>query len=184
MGETIQNANKLHSKIASIADGVADKYIEKAVANGLQPVQATAKLLVPVGTIGADSNGGLRESIKKRTERTASGARGEVYTNASYAAYVELGTGPRGDQNHKDISPNVNPTYTMEPWWIHESQIDEKIAEKYKWYYIDTEQGRFYQCLGQPAQPFMYPALERNEKNVTKRIGTYLAKKIREEAKK
>ena len=32
--------------------------------------------------------------------------------------------------------------------------------------YIDTPEGRFYKCSGQPAQPFLYPALKDNEKEV------------------
>ena len=47
--------------------------------------------------------------------------------------------------------------------WIHESMIGRKTAEKYKWFYVDTPDGRFYQCTGQAAQPFLYPALKNNE---------------------
>jgi hypothetical protein len=41
--------------------------------------------------------------------------------------------------------------------------IGRKTAEKYKWFYVDTPDGRFYQCTGQAAQPFLYPALKNNE---------------------
>ena len=41
--------------------------------------------------------------------------------------------------------------------------IGRKTAEKYKWFYVDTPDGRFYQCTGQVAQPFLYPALKNNE---------------------
>ena len=82
------------------------------------------------------------------------------------APYVEFGTGPKGQADHAGISPDVTPVYSQSPWWIHESQVDRTIAERYRWFYIDTPQGRFYQCTGQPAHPFMYPALHDNEDKI------------------
>lgn len=112
------------------------------------------------------NSGYLRQNIFCDFEESKELARSEVYTNISYATYVEMGTGPRGAADHDGISPNVTPAYTMEPWWIHESDIDAWVAEKYHWPYIDTDQGRFYKCSGQPAQPFLYPALKDNEQKV------------------
>lgn len=111
-------------------------------------------------------SGYLRSNIYCDFDESEDGARAEVYTNVSYAPYVELGTGPRGAANHAGISPNVTPVYTLEPWWIHESQVDRVIAEMYRWPHIDTSDGRFYKCSGQPARPFMYPALKENEDKV------------------
>lgn len=132
------------------------KYLKEAG----QYVQTAAKLLAP-----ADS-GYLRNSIFLDVSKGEEGLEATVYTNVQYAPYVELGTGPKGAANHAGISPEVTPAYTMEPWWIHESQVDPAVAERYGWYYIETEQGRFYRCDGQPAQPFMYPALHDNHKTV------------------
>ena len=125
-----------------------------------QYVQTAAKLMAP-----ADS-GYLRNSIFLEVGPTNEGMEADVYTNLQYAPYVEFGTGPKGAANHAGISPEVTPAYTMEPWWIHESQIDPAVADRYHWFYIDTEQGRFYRCDGQPAQPYMYPALHDNIKTV------------------
>lgn len=178
MSEDIINARRLMMKCANIADNVSEQYIKRAVMSGLLPVQSAAKLLAPV------NDGELRGSIRKKVEKTAYGAKGEVYTNKTYAAYVELGAGPTGAENHAGISPSISPTYTLSPWWIHESQIESETAEKYHWFYIDTPDGRFYQCTGQAAQPFMYPALKSNEDEAIRRISVYLARKIKEEAKK
>lgn len=95
---------------------------------------------------------------------------GTCWTNRAYAPYVEFGTGPKGQADHAGISPEVTPVYTQAPWWIHESQIDRRTAEKYRWFYIDTPQGRFYQCTGQPAHPFLYPALHDNEDKILKNM--------------
>ena len=104
---------------------------------------------------------------------------GAAYTNKAYAGYVEMGTGPKGEANHSGISPVVNPSYTQNPWWIHESQIDKGLAERYHWFYIETEDGRFYQCTGQPAQPFMYPALKNNEDRVVMNMENALKRELR-----
>ena len=79
---------------------------------------------------------------------------------------MELGTGPKGAQEHSGISPNVTPSYVNSPWWIHESQIDIDLAEKYNWFSIDTKDGKFYQITGQPAQPFLYPAFANNKEKI------------------
>ena len=144
-------------------------YLDKVVAACKDPkylkeagtyVQGAARMLAP-----ADS-GYLRNNIFLSVQEDDSGMEATVYTNVQYAPYVEFGTGPRGAQNHNGISPNVTVAYTMEPWWIHESQIDPAVAERYHWMYIDTEDGRFYKCEGQPAQPFMYPALHDNTQTI------------------
>ena len=125
-------------------------------------VRSAAVMLAPVGPSG----GTLRSSIQATTYQEGNMLVGEVYTRLKYAHYVELGTGPKGIANHEGISPEVSPSYTPYPWWIHESQLDAGVAEMYHWHYIDTENGRFYICYGQAAQPFMYPALKDNEQTV------------------
>ena len=127
-------------------------------------VRSAAVLLAPVADV---AGGGLRQSIQMRSFREDDGTYvAEVYTNKQYAAYVEFGTGPKGAANHAGISPEVSPSYTPNPWWIHESQLDVGVAERYHWHHIDTPDGRFYICYGQAAQPFMYPALKDNEQTV------------------
>lgn len=131
------------------------------VAQAGEFVRSAAVMNAPVG-----ESGHLRDNIFCETYKEDDAYVAEVYTRVQYAHYVELGTGKRGAMNHSGISPEVSPSYTMEPWWIHESQLDIGIAEKYHWPYIDTPDGRFYRCEGQPAQPFMYPALKDNEETV------------------
>lgn len=129
----------------------------KALKEAGQFVRDQAALFAPAAT------GDLQQRIFLECEETADGATATVFTSVEYAIYVEFGTGRKGAANHVGISPEVSPAYTLEPWWIHESQVAPEVPEKYHWPYIDTEQGRFYRCEGQPAQPFMYPALKENE---------------------
>ena len=165
--------DKLMKKYGQLAEQIAGATMEGAVGVSAKTVQKEAKLLCP------SNDGELRQSIQTTVQKTEEKTMGIIYTNKSYAGYVELGTGPKGEAGHSGISPMVSPAYTQEPWWIHESQIDQKAAEKYHWSFIDTPDGRFYKCEGQAAQPFLYPALKNNEERVTKNISNYIAREIR-----
>ena len=133
-------------------------------------VQATAQAIEIVRSAAVlnchEDTGELRQSIHTEIRQNGDTVQGICYTNKAYAPYIEFGTGKKGQEHHAGISPDISPVYKMSPWWIHESQVDRRVAEKYRWFYMDTPQGRFYQCTGNPAYPFMYPALKDNEKEV------------------
>ena len=131
-------------------------------------VQADAKLRAPA------NEGELRNSIKARVKVEGDRVFGEVYTNLHYAPYVEFGTGPKGLANHSGISPDVNVSYRSTPWYVHEDQID---VGKYHF----QKMGEFYKMYGQPAQPYLYPALRDNQERVSKNISNYVRRKIREQ---
>ena len=165
----IKGLKELDRKLSAIGN----MSMHSAVDKGIQFVQGAAKENCP------SNNGELRESIFTKVYDSSDNTIGTCYTNKSYGPYVEFGTGPKGQESHVGISPNVDVMYSQSPWWIHESQIDQSVAEKYHWFYIDTPDGRFYQCSGQAAQPFMYPALKNNENAVTSIIKDELQKEIR-----
>lgn len=173
MANGIQGLDRLMKKYNTLAQGVAGQGLERAVGAAAQLVKAEAKLLCPV------SDGELRGSISSKVGTEGDKVIGAVYTNKAYGPFVEFGTGPIGEANHSGISPLVNPSYSQEPWWIHESQIDAETAEKYGWFSIDTKQGRFYRSSGQAAQPFLYPALKNNEERVTRNIANDVSREIR-----
>ena len=139
-----------------VSEAQAAQYVKEAA----QLVRSAAVLRTP------KSSGYLQNNIFCDVEERDNEVTGTIYTNVSYAPYVEFGTGPKGAADHDGISPEVTPAYRMSPWWIHENDIDIGVAEFYRWPYIDTPEGRFYKCSGQPAQPFLYPALKDNEKEV------------------
>lgn len=150
--------------------------VKTAITRSIQLVQGAAKFGTPAVT------GALRESILTDIEEDGDTVRGTCYTNMKYAPYVEFGTGPKGQGSHAGIAPDVNIAYSQSPWWIHEgpgeNEVDRATAERYGWYYIDTPQGRFYRCYGQPAQPFMYPALKNNEEAIVRIIGEDFKKQL------
>ena len=153
----IKGLKELDRKFAAMEDISVVKPLAKATSY----VQSQAKEYCPV------NDGELRNSILLKVHREGEHyAEGSVHTSKKYAGFVEFGAGPKGQESHAGISPNVDVAYSQSPWWIHESQIDHSAAEKYHWFYIDTPDGRFYQCSGQAAQPFLYPALKNNKDTV------------------
>lgn len=146
---------------------IAELDLEKGIRQAALLVQEAAKL-----NAGGyrRSTGELRSRIATSVETDGDMVRGEVSSNAPHAAFIEFGTGPRGFMEHSGISPDVQVSYTMEPWWIHEgpgeNEIGREEAEFYGFHYIDTPNGRFYRCSGQPAKPYLYPALKDNEEAI------------------
>jgi len=161
-------------KFERLASKELDNFLDELVAKAILMVQGYAKLNVPV------NKGELRERIVINVFERDGKIVGRCFTNATHAIYVELGTGPMGEENHDGISPEVNPVYTLTPWFIHESQIDKEIAEKYHFVKI----GEFYISYGQPAHPFMYPALADHESELIKFMRIEYAKKVEEELRK
>lgn len=123
------------------------KEMAKQVKKEGKKVQGFAKLLCPVDT------GELRNSIREVSEMDDTSVTSTVYTSKKYAAYVELGTGPVGQNNHEGISPEITPTYSQKGWS-----------------YYDKEKDEFIHTRGQPAQPYMYPALKDYEETAKNNI--------------
>lgn len=147
--------------------------LEQPLKKSLSVVQESAKSNCPVG------DGELRESIFNGIQGYGNQVKGICYTQKVYAPFVEFGTGPKGQENHAGISPDIPVSYTQSPWWIHESQINKGTAEKYHWFSVDTPEGKFYQCTGQAAQPFMYQALKNNEKHIIEIFEEEIGRQIR-----
>lgn len=172
----MKGMDKLLAQLNSLSDlGDRAGLVEKPA----KVVEAEAKARAPRSGI-VQSGEGLRESIHTAASDTVDGAIAIVYTNARHAAFVEFGTGPKGEASHAGISPNVTPSYTQSPWWVHESQVDKAVAEKYHWFALETKEGTFYQITGQPARPYMYPALKNNEDTVTEMLGEAIRERIKD----
>jgi len=163
-------ADSLIAKCRKLASKqVGDDIVRRAVLNACKNVvQAEAKLRAPA------NEGELRNSIKVRVKMEGDRAIGEVFTNSDHGAYVELGTGPKGQASHSGISPDVNVSYRSSPWFVHEDQID---VGKYHF----QKMGEFYKMYGQPAQPYLYPALKDNQERVSNNIANYVNRKLREQ---
>lgn len=162
----IKGANSLMRKFNQL--GSMEPVVYQAVKKQAEVVRGVAVKLCPVydGPWKFVPRGELRRSIYSKVEQDAGAIIGSVYTDAGFAPFVEFGTGPVGQANHAGISPNVPVAYTQEPWvWV-------------------DDEGGFHTTEGQPAQPFMYPALKSMEKQVVNGIGQDLQEEIRKAGEK
>ena len=176
---SIKNVDKLNAKIDNLQNIITDKDFKNSInrANKLY-VQAEAKLLCPV------NQGELRNSIKSTVEINTDKITAVTYTDKDYASYVEFGTGPVGQANHEGISPNFTPSYSSHGWGIPADKVDPADAIKYKWPKRVYNGKEYYMTNGQPAQPFMYPALKNNESKVCDKVAKDLKNIIRKKASK
>lgn len=152
----IKGLDSLFRKIGQLKNIDIKPIIEDAT----ERVRDEARKKAPVSTSE------LRNSIDCKVEPTPEGYKGIVFSNKEHAIYVELGTGPVGEAEHNGISPNVNPMYSPDGW-----------------VYYDEDLKRFVYTKGQPARPFMYPALHDNREKLSKYINNQLKKKIKEASK-
>jgi len=159
-------------KLEKQFDRLANIDIRPAGRKSISLVQEDAKSGCPV------NDGELRGSIYTHEDNKQDKTVWDCYTNKKHGPFVEFGTGPKGQAHHEGISPDVDVAYSQSPWWIHESQIDKAVAEKYHFFKIETKDGIFYQCTGQAAQPYMYPALKNNEDAITNIFAEHIKKQI------
>lgn len=105
--------------------------------------------------------GELQSRILTDVQTKGNNAIGICYTNSDHAAYVEFGTGPVGQENHAGISPEVHPVYHQTGWIIPANAMTESQAENYGLGVLKRADGTIvgYATNGQPARPYLYPAL-------------------------
>lgn len=147
-------------------DKVKNIQLQKTVKEATKIVHSQAKLLAPTG-----DSGDLAGSIKMDYIELPTKVQGRVYTNKEYAPYVEFGTGRKGKGTYPYKIKGLNLTYE-DKWFIPASEISEKTAKKYHFKKIYGKDGAvYYLSYGQPAQPFMYPAIKNTRKQI-ERIAT------------
>lgn len=152
----IEGLDRLYRKIARLHNIDIKPIIEDATIR----VRDEAKMRVPVDT------GELQNSIDYNVDISAKGFTGKVFTNKEHGLYVELGTGPKGEASHIGISPEIKPIYSPSGW-----------------VYYDVDKQKFIFTNGQPARPFMYPALHDNREKISKFIQSRVQRKIEEASK-
>ena len=104
---TIKNLDRLLAKLDA-AGTQAAPIMEKGVKKGTKLIQGSAKDLCPEDT------GALRNSIRTRTKLKENIVTGDVYTNEAYAAYVEFGTGQRGEAAPKELPDGLELHYKQD----------------------------------------------------------------------
>jgi len=162
-------ADSLIAKCRKLYGAKTNELVGQAVLHaGKTIVQPEAKLRAPA------NEGELRNSIRVRLKVNGNKISSEIFTNSDHGSYVELGTGPKGLANHSGISPEVSVSYRSSPWYVHEDQIDVGP-------YHFQKMGEFYKMYGQPAQPYLYPALKDNHDRISRSISKYISRKLKEQ---
>lgn len=94
--------------------------------------------------------GELAGSIYGEVRQAQHGLEGVVYTDNDHAHYVEFGTGSVGaESDHSSVSPNVPLVYSGKKYWRYQD-----------------DSGNWHTTSGQPAKPFLYPALKDNTQKI------------------
>lgn len=138
----IEGLDSLFKKLENLNVDI-NRTLEKSVTKSMkETVQAEAKLLCPVDI------GDLRESIEVKTEVGDNSITGIVYTNSDHAAYVEFGTGKVGEDTPVTDKYPGPLSYKQDKWLVNIPDVGPR--------YI----------AGQPAQPFLYPALKNNKDKI------------------
>ena len=64
--------------------------------------------------------------------------------------------------------------YTQERWFIPADLLAPGIAEAYHFRKIKIDGQIFYLCYGQPAQPWLYPAIKENKDKIPEIMSKYI----------
>lgn len=155
----VQGLDSLLKKLSKLGGNV-DEVLFKSLQKQGELVKGDAKDLCQVDT------GDLRQSIRKSTKRHKGKIVSKIYTNSDHAAYVEFGTGQVG-QNTPVTDKYPGPlAYKQDKWLANIPDVGLR--------YI----------AGQPAQPYLYPALKNNKEKIVDNIKDDVKRAIREVAKK
>lgn len=153
----IVGIKSLISKLSSLdLESAVEQTIRK---NIKETVQAQAKELCPVDT------GDLRGSIKEEVKVSGSEVAGVVSTNSDHATYIEFGTGKVGENTPVADKYPGDLVYKQDKWKGNIPDVG--------WRWI----------AGQPAQPYLYPALKNNEDKIIENICSDLKAEIRKVSK-
>lgn len=148
-------------EVLAMLDRVEDKQVIKAadegLQDGLQAIRAEARENCPKDTRK------LEQSIFTRTSIKDGELVGEVVAGAEYAVFVEMGTGPRGEESHAGVDPErlARTTYSPKGWSFK------------------GRDGKWHGTRGQPARPFLYPALKANQGGVFRRIARAVIRAVK-----
>lgn len=169
MGVEVRGLGRLKSKLGKISVS-AKKGAEQAVYEITQEVSGRA-----VGNLSSIKHGSgeLVGSVKDEVITKSSGEiSGHVWTDKKEGLFRELGTGPNGEKSTKDLPPGVTPVYTQKAWFFPVSSSIEDLTALYGIPKIEIQGVEFYKTSGQPARPWLYPALKYVEENMAKDIVT------------
>ncbi|ATP40701.1 hypothetical protein CSE16_11940 [Solibacillus sp. R5-41] len=107
---TIRGLDSLMRKIDALG-GNSQKALKTGIQQGIKVVQGDAKELAPIAEV---DGGQLRNSIQGTVEEKSGVIIGKVSTNVEHGAYVEFGTGQRGEGSPSPPKSPENLNYRQD----------------------------------------------------------------------
>lgn len=177
MGVEIRGLSKFNQQMKSVP-----KLISKAVegANGelVELVRGDAESNLASSV--KHGSGELVGSIKTEVASDGKGkSTGHVWTDKKTGIFREFGTGPNGEASAKDLPEGIHPVYTQTPWFFPVDSVDQDLTALYGMFKITIKGTEYYKTSGQPARPWLYPALKSGTKDSGEIVKRHVQSNIR-----
>ncbi len=168
MGVEVRGLDKLKGKLGKVSVS-AQEGAKNAMYEITQEVSGRASSNLASSI--KHGTGELTGSIKDEVETNSKGdLAGRIWTDKATGMYREFGTGPKGEASTKDLPPGITPVYTQRAWFFPVSASVEDLTALYGIPKIEIQGVEFYRTSGQPARPWLYPALKYVEENMAEDI--------------
>lgn len=164
----VKGLNKLKTKVGKLPS-VLQEGAKNAVYEITQEVsgRATSNLASSIKHGSGELQGSVKDEV--RTD-SSNNPIGEVWTDKKEGIFREFGTGPNGEKSSKDLPPGITPVYTQQAWFFPVTASVEDLTALYGIPKIEIQGVEFYRTSGQPASPWLYPALKYVEENLASDI--------------
>ena len=157
LDEAIREIELFEQDLKNALDGLCRVLMDEGVAHA--KMELTAFPAIDTGALMASIGHGMFDP--------SSGV-GIIYAGAYYAAYVEYGTGVRGEAN-----PHPEPGTAG---WKYNLKGYGKKGKQSGWYYQPVGGGgKWVWTSGMPARPFMYNTLRYLEEYAERKAGDIIA---------
>lgn len=176
MGVEIRGLSRLNVKLQGLTKAI-QQGSEDAIRELTEIVKSQATLRLQSSI--KYSSGELAGSLKDEVVDSKGNLVGRVWSDKKQAIFREFGTGPVGQASHKELPPDVHPTYTQSPWFIPVEAVDRDLNAIYGIPKVKIQDKIFYITKGQPARPWLYPSLKDAEEQAPNIIKENVQKRIR-----
>lgn len=169
MGVEVRGLDRLKGKLGIVSTAV-EEGAEESVSEMIKEVsdRASSNLQSSI----KHASGEIAGSVKEDLETNSKGkVKGRVWSDKESYTYREFGTGPVGEKSDKsEISPLITPVYKQKAWFFPVSASKNDLTALYGIPKIEIQGVEYYRTSGQPARPWLYPALKYVEENMAEDI--------------
>lgn len=104
---------------------------------------------------------------------------GRVWSDKQEMLFREFGTGPVGEESPKDLPPGITPVYSQERWFIPADKVAVDLEVVYGIPKITIQGKEFFMTRGQPARPWLYPAVKEVEAHIPEIFQDHVKESLR-----